>query len=123
MKKSVFSLVFVLAILVVPAVTHANTPIEGRWHTPNAEGTVEIKVAEEALSGKLVASSNIRAKLGTVILRDFVRDGDKWKGKRYVPKRDKILDAQLSLHGGKLVVKVSAGLRHKSIIWTRADAP
>ncbi|MEM1084386.1 MAG: DUF2147 domain-containing protein [Verrucomicrobiota bacterium] len=108
------------ALLMMASLAHADLPIEGRWLTPKAEGTVEIKVDEGVLIGRLVASTNEKAKLGTVILRDFVRSGDRWTGKIYTPKHDRVLDAELSIRDGELIVKVSAGFRSKSVTWTRA---
>ena len=120
MKHLMSTLALVLSLLLAPAVVHADEPIEGRWHTPKAEGTVEIDVDGGVLTGKLVASTNENATLGTVILRDFRRSGDGWKGKIYSPKRGKTADATLTLEDQKLVIEVSAGLRTKTIVWTHA---
>lgn len=103
------------------SVAHAGSPLEGRWDTPKKEGTVEVTIQDGVLTGKLVESSHRKAKLGTVILRGFVRDGDKWVGKIHASKRNKTFDAELTLHGDKLSIEVSSGLVNKSVTWTRAD--
>lgn len=104
------------------SVSHAGTPIEGRWHTPKQEGTVEVTIANGVLTGTLVESTNPEAKLGMVILRGFVRNGETWEGEIYLPKRDKTMDAELTLKDGRLEIEVSSGLRSKSITWTRAKS-
>lgn len=120
MKHLLSSLAFILSLFLAPALVHAGEPVEGKWHTPTAEGTVDIDVEDGVLTGKLVESTKKKAKLGTLILRDFRKSGDGWKGKIYAPKRGKTADATLTLQNGKLVIKVAAGLRTKTIIWTRA---
>jgi len=122
MKLQLSSMMKVLALFCMATLAHASSPIEGRWHTPGKEGTVEIEISDKVLSGKLVASTHEEAKIGAKILRDFVSNGKSWKGKVYIPKKDKTLDAELSLQDGSLKMKVSAGLRSKSIIWTRAES-
>lgn len=121
MKHILTSLVFILSLVMGSNLAHAGSPVEGRWHTPKQEGTIEVKVDGGVLKGTLVGSEDKGAKLGTVILRDFVRSDNKWKGKIYAPKRGKVMDAELSLQNGKLVIKVSAGFRTKTIVWTKAS--
>jgi len=111
---------FLTLLCVMASTASGALPLEGRWLTPEGEGTVEIRVVNGVLEGELVASTNKQAKLGTLILRDFVRSGDGWKGRLYAPKHDRTLNAELALRDGKLVIKVSAGIRSQSVIWTRA---
>ncbi len=120
MKHILTSIAFFFSLVLAPALAHAGAPVEGSWYTKDAEATIEIKVSDGVLTGKLAASTDERAKIGTVILKDFVRDGDGWRGKMHAPKRGKIVDAYLMVKNGKLVIEVSAGLRTKTVTWTRA---
>ena len=36
------------------------------------------------------------------------------------PKKGRVVDAHLTVKNGKLVIKVSAGMRTKTVTWTRA---
>lgn len=112
--------VAVFLVLIGTSVARAGSSLEGRWNTPDEASTIEVSIKDGILTGTLVASTEPRAKLGTVILRGFVRRGDKWVGKIYVPKKDRTADAEATLKDGKLTIKVSAGLRSKSVVWTRA---
>jgi uncharacterized protein (DUF2147 family) len=97
-------------------------PIAGRWHTPDKEATIEIYLAKDgAYYGKLVAAKNPKAKPGLLILRKLKKKGDKWEGKLFVAKRDRLVDVAVRPDGTKLKVTVSAGFRSKTIYWTRAD--
>jgi uncharacterized protein (DUF2147 family) len=79
-----------------------------------------IMTEDAASTSTLVESTHSKAKPGTKILRGFNRDGHEWVGNIYVPKRRKTLNAELTLKDGKLAIEVSAGLRTKSVVWTRA---
>ncbi len=120
MKHILTSIVLFFSLVFAPTLAQAGSPVEGRWHTKDAEATIEINVRDGVLTGTLEAATDERAKIGTVILRDFVRDGDGWKGKMRAPKKGRTVDAYLTVKNGKLVIKVSAGLRTKTLTWTRA---
>ena len=120
MKHILTSIAFFFSLVLAPALAQAGAPIEGSWHTKDAEATIEISVRNGVLTGTLEASTDERAKIGTVILKDFVRDGDGWEGKMRAPKKGRVVDAHLTVKNGKLVIKVSAGMRTKTVTWTRA---
>ena len=118
MKHLLSPLVLLLSLL-MPAAAQAGAPVEGRWHTGQKGGVVEIDVEDGVLRGKLVASKDRRAKLGTVILRRFVKRGGVWVGKIYAPKRDRVVDAKLKLNDGEINIEITAGRMQKSVTWTR----
>lgn len=93
--------------------------IEGRWCTGKDDAVIEVSVSGGTLSGKLVATSEKRAKLGTTILRDFKKEGTVWKGTLYAPRRSKNLPAELTQQGDALHITVQSPLGEKSVEWTR----
>ena len=106
--------------MTVPALAHAGSPAEGRWNTPKEGGVVEVYEKGGALYGKLVASSNEKAPLGTIILKNFKQKDGVWTGKIFVPERNRTLDAELRVEGNKLKLTVHVGIRTKKVTWNRA---
>jgi len=99
----------------------ASVLLDGRWNTPKDGGVVEISTKDGTSVGKLVASTNPKAPLGTILLRDITKRSDNaWKGKLYSPKHDRTLSVWLSLEGDTLKLRISAGLMKKTVLWTRA---
>jgi uncharacterized protein (DUF2147 family) len=109
------------ATLAVPATAQATAGVAGKWHTPEDGGVIEVKENSGVVTGTLVASDNPQAPLGTTILRGFTKRGDVWVGTIYAPKRGRTAEATLRLDGDKLVIEVQAGMRTKTIVWTRGS--
>ena len=85
----------------------------------NAE--VEIKKEGDVYNGT-VTKSDVEKAIGKVVLRDFKKDGDEWKGKFYAAKRDRLVDATLKSAGDDTMeMVVSAGRRTKTVSMTRVE--
>jgi len=120
MKRSRLLILSTLALLLVfPAIASAESPIEGRWATPEREATIEIFERDGAYFGKLVASKHKKAPIGTLILRELRPKDGGWEGRIYVVKKDKILPARVERDKARLKIKVSAGWFSKTVTWTR----
>ena len=82
---------------------------------------VEIKKEGDVYNGTVV-KSDVEKAIGKVVLRDFKKDGDEWKGKFYAVKRDRMVDATLKPTGeDAMEMVVSAGPRTKTVPMTRAE--
>lgn len=93
--------------------------LTGSWQTAQPGTVVEIYTEDGKHHGKVVKATNPDVPVGTLVLRDLTTDGSAWEGKFYVPKHRRLIDARTVLKGEKLEIRISAGLRSKTVIWTR----
>ena len=95
--------------------------ITGVWKMAENNAEVEIKKEGDVYNGTVV-KSDVEKAIGKVVLRDFKKDGDEWKGKFYAVKRDRMVDATLKPTGeDAMEMVVSAGPRTKTVPMTRAE--
>lgn len=110
--------------------------ILGTWLTENGASKIQITATNDIYSGTLIwlaprpnlgeAGTTVKAKtplLGTMILSGFkYGNAAEWVGgKIYAPERGVHYDARLQLKTpNQLEVRISAGLAHKTVVWTRA---
>ena len=108
--------------------------ILGTWLAAG-ESKIEITKCGDAYCGAIVwmktprndehnedASKRGRPLVGTQIARGLKFDGSSWNGKLYGPERGKTVDAKMTLErDDQLEVRASAGVAHKTVLWTRAN--
>jgi uncharacterized protein (DUF2147 family) len=95
------------------------SPLVGKWQTDQPGNVVEISALEGKYVGKLLKSSSSAVPTGTVILRDVRKSGSAWVGKIFVPKHGRVLDAEITIVGQTMEIKVAAGPSTKTLKWTR----
>lgn len=117
MKKTAVFLI----VLFTSFSANAQSPIEGLWATGKDNIKVEIRGDDDVLEGKIQASDNTKAEVGTCIIKNLREDDGSYKGKLYIIKMQRWVNATFSPKGEKLIVTVSAGFRSKTIEWERAD--
>jgi len=93
----------------------------GVWLTGEENTHIETYQKNGLWYGKIVNSDNPKAKIGKIILKDFVQADDKWKGKLYAAKRDKLMDAVIIPSSDELKITVYAGFLKKKLTWTRVE--
>ena len=86
-----------------------------------ADEDIETYQKEGSWFGKVIASDNPKAKIGTDILRGFTQKNGEWKGKIFAAKRGKIMDAVIQPAKDLLNITVSAGFISKTLEWKRAE--
>jgi uncharacterized protein (DUF2147 family) len=110
-----------LIIVFTSVFAHAQKPVEGVWATGKDNTMVEIRGTDDVLEGKIQASDNPKAEVGTRIIKNLREDDGSYKGELYIIRMQRWVNATFSPKGEKLIVPVSAGFRSKSIEWDRAD--
>lgn len=93
--------------------------IEGVWSTGNENTTIEILLEDGEWVGKIKSSDNEKAPIGKVILKDLEKEGDSWKGKLFVIKKQRWVNVKVSPFETKLKLLVSAGFSKKKVEWER----
>ena len=93
----------------------------GTWNTNNEDNTtIEISESKSQITGKIKSSDNPQTEIGTIILKDFKKDGNRWKAKLYAPKRGKWYDAIISPKGQILEIEISVGFLSKTLEWKKS---
>lgn len=100
---------------------NTQSPIEGVWATGKDNTKVEIIEVDDVLEGKIQSSNNTNVEIGTRIIKDLRKGDGSYKGKLYIIKMQRWVNATFSPKGGKLIVTVSIGFRSKTVEWDRAD--
>ena len=99
--------------------TFAQNSIEGSWNTGKHNTVVETYLKDGAYFGKVKSSEKPKAKIGIDILRDLQLIEGKWKGKLYIPKRDRLVDAVVEPSNNELNISISSGVMKRTLVWTR----
>lgn len=93
----------------------------GNWKTNKDNTKIEIYQKDDALFGKIISSDNEKAKIGTNILQNFKYENEKWIGKVFAVKINKLVDAEMKIVNGKLEVAIDNGFFSKTIEWQKVD--
>jgi uncharacterized protein (DUF2147 family) len=111
----------------------ARAPIEGYWKNPIGSAIIAIAPCGDAYCGKVVWASN-RGKreaskgaanvVGTTVLTDLRRNGDRWSGRLFIPDDNIHVAARLQLLNDRQLKLTGCGLMGlicRNQIWTRTD--
>jgi len=110
--------------------------IVGVWLTEQADSKIEIGKTASGYAGKVVwlkeagnrptdaknADPALRSRpiIGVEVVSGVVYNGQGvWRGSLYSPRKGRSYPAELSLEGGKLMVKAKDGIFSKTVAWTR----
>lgn len=91
----------------------------GKWETGKDNTLIETYQKEGAWFGKVITSDNPKAKIGNDVIRDVRHKDGKWKGKFYVAKRDRLVDAVLEPGNDQLSIEISAMGRSRTLVWKK----
>jgi hypothetical protein len=120
-KVAATSVLLTLIVVVfsasIAAQEHSEPFIKGIWLTGTEGGKIETYQKDGQWFGKLVASENKDAPLGTDILRHFMFEDGQWHGEVYSIKREQLADATIDPSQGKLVIEVSIAFFSKTLEW------
>jgi uncharacterized protein (DUF2147 family) len=135
------ALAFAALLALCPVLTRADVSpdaIVGVWLTETADSKIEIGKAGTGYAGKVIwlkepqrdgkpvtdaknadASLRTRPLLGLEAMSNIVyAGGGKWTGNLYSPRKGRSFAAELTVHDGKLDVKVKEGILSKTVTWT-----
>ncbi|AZQ60789.1 DUF2147 domain-containing protein [Flammeovirga pectinis] len=93
--------------------------LNGIWNTGDENTKIEISESNGELVGNIKSSDNTKAKVGTPMLKDFVKEGTNWKAKIYAAKKQKWYDATVTPKGDVLKIEISVGFLSKTLEWKR----
>jgi uncharacterized protein (DUF2147 family) len=97
----------------------AQSTLDGLWDTGEANTKINVSKKNSLWSG-VVKASDIKDDIGELILKDLKKDGGKWTGKIYAPKRKEWYDVEIIAQENNLKLKVSAGIFSKSLEWKKS---
>ena len=97
----------------------AQSTLDGLWDTGEANTKIDVSEKNSLWSG-VVKASDSKDDIGELILKDLKKDGDKWTGKIYAPKRKEWYDVEIIAQEDNLKLKVSAGIFSKSLVWKKS---
>jgi len=97
----------------------AQSTLDGLWDTGEANTKIDVSEKNSLWTG-VVKASDINDDIGELILKDLKKDGDKWTGKIYAPKRKEWYDVEIIAQENNLKLKVSAGIFSKSLDWKKS---
>ncbi|MEM7186676.1 MAG: hypothetical protein AAF466_08455 [Bacteroidota bacterium] len=99
---------------------NAQETIDGIWNMGKANTRIEIAEAKDGIyEGKIIASDNANAQIGTQLLKDIKLVDGVWTGKLFAPKKRKWMDTVLRKKDDQLIVTVKAGLYRKTLKWNK----
>ena len=114
-------LISVIIISLIAISLSAQEMTAGIWLTGEENTLIETYQKDDLWYGKIISSDNPKAKIGKIILKDFVKADDKWEGELYAAKRDKLMDAVIIPSFDELKITVYAGFIKKKLTWTRVE--
>lgn len=91
------------------------------WLTGNDGGKIQTYLKNGQWFGKLVASDNENAPLGTEVLRNFSFKDGEWQGEVYSIKRDQLANATITPSDDKLVIEISIAFFSKTLAWHKEE--
>jgi hypothetical protein len=94
---------------------NAQESIEGIWDT----GQDNTKIVIINSSGKIHSSDNEKVIIGKLLVKELKKIDNSWKGKLYLIKRNKWVDAIFVHKGNFLNVTISSGWQSKTLKWTK----
>lgn len=112
-------LIFTLSLFICQPVQEEDK-LQGIWKLPN---NVEIQMVKDGdIYTGTVVRADIEKAVGKILLRDFKKYGDVWKGKFYVARKDRLLDATLTLkRDDSLEVELDAGRKKNKLNLSRTE--
>lgn len=111
--------IVVTLTLFLGIISSNSQPLAGLWNTGKENTIVEISEENGEFLGKIKSSDNEKAIAGNVILKDLLKTNDGWRGRLFVPKRQKWLDVKIAPSEARLDLVVSAGFIEKEVQWLR----
>ena len=114
--KKVISLILALGIF---ASLSAQQFQEGIWHTGKQNTLIETYQKNGEWFGKVISSDKPKAKIGNDVLRNITESGGEWKGKLFMAKRGRLVDAIIVPSDDKLEITISGGGMKRTLVWSR----
>lgn len=105
--------VLFLGLLLTSVSNSAQQTLDGVWNTGKENTTIEIKNGE----GKIYSSDNQKATKGKLMIKEIQKTNNTYKGKLYIIKKNRWVDAEFNPSEDFLNVTISSGWRSKKLKW------
>lgn len=102
-----------LGLLLTSISMSAQQSIEGVWDTGQENTKIEITNN----LGKIYSSDNKMATVGKIMIKELIKTNNTYKGKLYLVRRNRWVDAVFIPKGNSLTVTISAGWQSKTLKW------
>lgn len=106
-----------LILLLFGAIGMNAQSIEGLWNTGKENTVVRIEKVSSEFEGKIHSSDYAKATKGKLIIKDVKYNNNTYKGKLYLIRRNRWIDAEFAPNKNSLIVTVSAGFQKKTMEW------
>jgi hypothetical protein len=106
-----FTLLF--GFLFTSITTNVQQSIEGIWNTGQDNTKIEIIGS----NGKIYSSDNKKATVGKPMIKELKKHENTYKGKLYLIRKNRWVDAVFVPNGNSLSVTISGGLQSKTLNW------
>jgi len=110
----------IVCLLVSPL--FAQTDLAGTWNTGKENTIVKLFEEEGMYFGEIVASDSKKVEIGKQIIKDLKNEDGTWKGKLFVLRKKKWVDAAMSVKDNNLSITVKAGIVSKTVVWEKVTA-
>lgn len=114
------NLVLALLSLFISGFSYSQT-IEGIWNIGKDNTTIHVIQEECEWVGRIKSSDNDKAPIGKVILKDLKKEGNTWKGKLFVIKKQKWVNVKINPFESKMELLVSKGFMKKTVEWVKVE--
>ena len=94
---------------------------KGTWLTKKGNTKIETYQKDGAWYGKVISSNNPKAKIGNDVLRAFKQVDGAWKGKLFVARKNREVDAVIEPTKDKLSITISQGFSSRTLVWKKAE--
>lgn len=110
------TLILFLGLLLMSVSNYAQQTLDGVWNTGMENTTIEIKNGE----GQIYSFENQKVTKGKLMIKEINKTNktnNTYKGKLYIIKKNRWVDAEFVPNGNSLTVTISSGWRSKSLKW------
>jgi uncharacterized protein (DUF2147 family) len=97
-----------------------NPDILGIWALPENNTEIEIEKDGDVYTGTVI-KSDVEKAIGTEMLQNLVEEDGIWKGKFYVARRDRLVDATLKPINDMLELEITGPRKSKTLQLTRPE--
>jgi len=102
----------------IPSTTEPD--IVGVWNTLEDNTKIQIVEQNGMLVGRIKSSDNTKAVVGTLMLKDLTKTGNKWSGKIFSIKKKEWFTVDVTYNKNTIELKVYAGIITKRLVWNKS---
>lgn len=98
----------------------SQSTLDGVWDIGKENTKIEVTELNGNIIGKIKSSDNKDIEIGKVILKNVIKEDDKWIGRIYAHKRKEWYDVEIYRKNNQLELEVITGFFSKDLIWKQS---